>query len=74
MKREWKDSNNCKIEKELKKLADKLEKICRKGSLKYAEVYLIESGDTGTLNVRAKHSTERAEEVCDTYIFIPEIK
>lgn len=71
MKREWKYSNNTVTEKKLKKLSLKLEKLCRKEGLTYAEVYLIQSENTCTINVRAKKEDNT---VSNSYAFIPKVK
>lgn len=58
MKRKWNvmsETKDRKVAKDLKAVAYRLESICRKYGLGYAEVYLIQTtNDFATLNVRGK--------------------
>lgn len=57
MKRKWNvmsETKDRKVAKDLKAVAYKLESICRKYGLGYAEVYLIQTDNSATLNVRGK--------------------
>lgn len=49
------DTRDSKAEKDLKRMAYRLERICRKHGLGYAEVYLIQTDKySATLNIRGK--------------------
>ena len=74
MKRVWKGDKHNRVERKLKRLALKIEKLSRKEGLTYTSVYLIQSDEKlCSLNVRAMQEdfeTGCKNIVCDSFAFI----
>lgn len=70
--KKWHNANKGKIEKKLQTVAKRIERLCRKYRLSYAEVYFIQTENGATLNVRAKDLRNNLS--CNAYAFVPEIK
>lgn len=69
--KKWNNTNNGKLEKKLQAVAKRVERLCRKYKLSYAEVYFIQTESTATLNVRAKSLSDSV--LCNAFAFIPEV-
>ena len=66
----WKTDNEGKVSKEekfLRRMVRKLNRYTKRHGIRYAEVYVIESDGTRTINIRAKRD---AFVIVNSYAFV----